>query len=131
IKEGVKSVYAKYPEERLKEIIERVKKIDISEEDDDRRLEAKYIRALCYARLDAFFVLDERKVEHIPNYEFTLEIRDEHIPLKAIPRGYSIEERAFLHAKCKKMIMQNRLVRRPGIHTNGIVLVPYPERIQA
>jgi transposase InsO family protein len=131
VKEKALGIYSRYSEERLVEIIARVEKIDISQEDDERKAESKYIRALCYARLDAFFVIDESKIEHIPKYEFKLEIEDEKLPLKAIPRGYSIEERAFLEAKCKKMIKQGRLVKRPGIHTNGIVLVPYPERIKA
>ena len=92
VKEVTRSVYAKYPEARLKVIIARVPKIDISEEDEQRKKESLYIRALCYARLDAFFVLDEENLTHIPGYEFTMEIRDEHIPLTTIPRGYSIEE---------------------------------------
>ena len=130
VKEKVKGVYAKFTSERLAVIVPRVEKIDISDEDKSRKQESPYVRALCYARLDAFFMENEENLKHIPGYEFKLDVIGKQ-ELKCIPRGFSAEERAFLHAKTNKMLKQGRLIKKMGPHMNGLVLVPYPERMLA
>ena len=130
VKKKVKEVYAKFSSERLAVIVPKVEKIDISDEDKSRKEESPYVRALCYARLDAFFMENEENLKHVPGYEFKLDVIGSQ-ELKCIPRGFSAEERAFLHAKTNKMLKQGRLIKRMGPHMNGLVLVPYPERMLA
>ena len=124
--------YLGFTETRLTEIIPKIAGIDISQEDPQRAAEEPYVRALFYAYPNVFFAKDEADIQPIKDAEFSLMVTDESpIANRNKVRGYTLEERAFLSAKTRKMVKQHRLLRQAGPHESGVVLVPYPDRINA
>jgi hypothetical protein len=131
-RDGVQARYQTFTEERLQVIIPKISLIDISKEDAQRVAEEPYVRALFYAYPNALFVKNETDIQPIKGEIFSLEVTDHStIKNKSKVRGFTAEERAFLTAKTRKMIKQNRLIRKAGPHESGVVLVPFDDRIQA
>ena len=131
IKPLVGNRYSQFSTERLEIIIPKVEDIDISEEDEQRYAEQPYIRALLYANLDVFFVVNEENPNTVKGIEdFNIEVNDNTPIVVKNRRGYSLEEKAFLHAKTNIMERQGRLQRRKSPNCLGLVLVPYAERIE-
>ena len=132
-RDDVMGRYQLFTAERLQVIIPKIASIDVSMEDAQRKAEEPYVRALFYAYPDALFVKNELDIQPIKDEIFHLEVTDTVTPIvnKSKVRGFTAEERAFLSAKTRKMMRQNRLIKRAGPHESGVVLVPYDERIQA
>ena len=131
IKPVVGNRYSQFSKERLEIIIPKVEDIDISEEDEQRYAEQPYIRALLYANLDVFFVVNEDNPNTVKGIEdFNIEVSDTTPIVVKNRRGYSLEEKAFLHAKTNIMEKQGRLQRRKSPNCLGLVLVPYADRIE-
>ena len=131
LKPRVKPIWDTYTSERLKEIIPQVMAIDISKEDDIRTAEEPYVRALLMARIDAFYDRDEHDSPLMKNHTYNIELldNDDGSNLTCKTMHYSATERAFLEAKMRLMVRQGRVRKEPSEHSNAIVLVPYPERI--
>ena len=131
-REKVKERYDLFTPERLAVVMPKFTAVDISKEDPQRTAEEPFVRALFYAYPNAFFTQSDTDLQPVRGEVFSLEVTDQSpITNKSKVRGFTMEERAFLTAKTRKMIKQGRLVREPGNHDSGVVLVEYPERIAA
>ena len=84
------------------------------------------------ANIDTYYVLDESDVKPITGAEFALEAEPgPYVTNKGNRMGVSLEKRAFMSAKCRKMVKQNRLNKVMGPHNSGVVLVPHSDIIAA
>jgi len=129
---SVKARYELFTVERLTAMIPKIAAVDISKEDPQRAAEEPFVRALFYAYPNAFFTQSDSDIQPIKGEVFTLEVKDQSpIVNKNKVRGYTLEERAFLTSKTRKMVQQGRLLREAGPHESGVVLAPYKERIDA
>lgn len=132
-KQKVTSIWSRYPSERLSEIIPEVMSMDISQEDNQRRLEEPYVRAQLLANINVYFDVDKDDAPKMKRHVYTFEMidGDKGQPIKLQSQRFNANERAFLQAKMSIMVKQGRVVRRAGPNNNPLMLVPYPERIKA
>ncbi len=119
---SVKARYELFTVECLTAMIPKIAAVDISKEDPQRAAEEPFVRALFYAYPNAFYAQSDSDIQPIKGEVFTLEVTDQSpIVNKNKVRGYTMEDRAFLTAKTRKMVQQGRLLREAGPHESGVV----------
>jgi hypothetical protein len=125
-----KMVYCEFSDERRKEILEQLSKMDICHESPRHILELPIFRAICYGRLRTFGHLSLDNPPTIKGSTMSIKLTDE-IPVKAKQRPLSMMMRAFLIAKIRDMEKKGQVERSTSSYNSPPVLVSYPERIAA
>ena len=117
-KPKVKEIWAQYTPERLEEIIPLTLKMDISTEDDQRKLEEPYIRASLFANIQVFHDRDRDDAPKLKGHVYDLELKEgeDRTPLQSKKQRFTMNERAFLQAKCAIMERQGRKLAHIVVH---------------
>jgi hypothetical protein len=124
--------WSNFSHERQVSIIAKINSIDISEENEARREEAPYFRAQCLANIHVWGVNDVENPPRIKGAIMKIELKDPTLPPVNIRRKRPTWlEHAFLRAKTGVMQRVGQLEESKSAWCSPVLLVPYPDRIQA
>jgi hypothetical protein len=128
-KPQLKAVYASYPKDRLREVIELVYKIKICKK-GERKLEEPAFRALMFANIDSIFNIDDDNPKMLKDLECAIELKDNEPAITKWNQKWSILENLYLKWKIEDLIGKKKLEISTSPWKHPIVLVPYPDRIR-
>ena len=114
--------------ERLQEVIQQIKSIDISKETTSRKLEEKYFRAQCFANINRYAHPDIMNLPKNHRYEYEINL-DDTTPCMARMRRTSTLENAYLYWRTQQLTNRGIIQLSKSAYNNPPLCVPYAARI--
>ena len=96
----------RYPEERRKFILQDIEKIDIC---GDRPRQHRFVRAMVYANIDAFYHVDDNDAPLIPNLEMRIITKSDEPIVSRRNQRFSPVEQIFLDVKCRLLARAQKI----------------------
>ena len=124
----VQSRWEKYSTERRTFILEDIDKLDIC---PDRPQQKEFVRALCWANVDAFYHSDPDNPPTIPNTKMRILTETEVPTVSRRQQQFTSLERTFLEVKTRIMIRLGQIEESESPYRAPVSLVQYPERVKA
>ena len=106
-------------------------KIDISQEDEARRLESKLVRAHTMANLDAYAHPNEDESPPVKGVQFHIILKPGAQPTTARNHRYNVLAAASLEARVQKMIRLGMMQPSRSAWSSPVRMVPQEEKLAA
>ena len=125
---AVQSRWERYSLERREFIQGDIDKMDIC---PDRPQQKEYVRALCWANVDAFYHSDPDNPPTIPNTRMRILTETEVPTVSRRQQQFTLLERTFLEVKTRIMLRLGQIEESESPYRAPVSLVQYPDRVKA
>jgi len=126
--EKVHQRWERYSDERREFILKDIVKLDVCKE---RPLQSEYIKALCWANIDAFYHIDAENPPTVPNTMMRIITYSERPTVSRRQQQFTPLEKAFLEVKTRTLVKLGQIEESTSPYRAPISLVQYPDRVKA